>query len=86
MPFAMRVVISSAVWAVLACDSSGTKPADPKSDAKAKPSPLEPRGLEEMKTIKGDVEKAHEDGLKRNDDAIERAAQGEAVERGTPSR
>lgn len=65
----------------LACDS-GRKPAD----TKAAPSPLQPRGIEELKNIKRDVEKTQEDGLKRTDDAIDRAGQAEAVGRGGPPR
>lgn len=65
-----------------ACDS----PSAPASDAKAKASPLEPRGIEEMKRVKQDVEDANKAAMKRTDDAIDRAAQGDAVDRGTPSR
>ncbi len=65
----------------LACDSKPT-PA-PKSDA---PSPLQPRGIEEMKRVRGDVEKANEAGLQRNDDAVDRAGDAELAGRGAPAR
>jgi hypothetical protein len=66
---------------VIACGSSTT----PTPDTKSK-SILEPRGIEEMKRVKQDVEKAHEDGLKRTDDAMDRAEKAEAVGRGAPGR
>lgn len=66
---------------VLACGSSTT----PAPDTKSK-SILEPRGIEEMKRVKKDVEDAHKAGLQRNDDAIDRAQKSEAVGRGTPGR
>lgn len=66
---------------VLAC--GGSSP--PAPDTKTK-SILEPRGIEEMKRVKQDVEKAQKAGLQRNDDAIDRAQKSEAVGRGAPGR
>lgn len=66
---------------VVACGSNSP----PAPDSKAK-SPLEPRGIQEMKRVKQDVEKAQEAGLQRNDDAIDRAQKSEAVGRGAPAR
>lgn len=69
-----------------ACDSSSGKAPEAKTDAKAKPSPLEPRGIEEMKRVKQDVEDAQKAGMKRTDDAMDKAMQGDAVGRGAPGR
>lgn len=69
-----------------ACDSSSGKPADGKTEEKTKPSPLEPRGIEEMKRVKQDVEDAQKAGMKRTDDAMDKAMQGDAVDRGAPGR
>lgn len=77
-----RTVGSFAVGVLmLACGSSTT----PAPDTKSK-SILEPRGIEEMKRVKKDVEDAHKAGLQRNDDAIDRAQKSEAVGRGAPGR
>jgi len=80
----VRTVGSLAVGVlVLACGSSTTPAPDTKSKSK---SILEPRGIEEMKRVKQDVEDAHKAGLQRNDDAMDRAQKSEAVGRGTPGR
>jgi len=82
----VRTVGSLAVGVlVLACGSSTTPAPDTKSKSKSK-SILEPRGIEEMKRVKQDVEDAHKAGLQRNDDAMDRAQKSEAVGRGTPGR
>lgn len=75
-------LVAPVLGAAPGCDS-GSKPA---ADTKATPSPLQPRGIEEMKRVKRDVEKAQQDGLQRTDDAVDRAGQAEAVGRGGPPR
>lgn len=75
-----RVSLLVAVVVLAACDAKSA----PAPDTKAKSSA--PKGTEEMKRVKQDVEKAHEAGMQRNDDAIDRAQRSEAVERGAPTR
>lgn len=83
--FGVAVVVLGGALAG-ACDSSSGKAADGKTEEKAKPSPLEPRGIEEMKRVKQDVEDAQKAGMKRTDDAMDKAMQGDAVDRGAPGR
>jgi hypothetical protein len=83
--FGVAVVVLGCALAG-ACDSSSGAASEGKTDAKAKPSPLEPRGIEEMKRVKQDVEDAQKAGMKRTDDAMDKAMQGDAVDRGAPGR
>lgn len=58
----------------LACE----RPAPPPPPAKARGA----EGLPEVKRARAELEKAHEAAQKRTDDALDRAMQGEQVERG----
>ncbi len=73
------------VWTLLGL-LAGCNPSSPPAPETKTRSILEPRGVEEMKRVRKDVEDANTAGQQRNDDAIDRAAKSEAAGRGAPVR
>lgn len=72
-----RVLASIVVVSLCACGSPRKDEAPAKIDAR-------PAGA--IQRAKQGVEKANEAGVKRNEDAYDRATKSENVERGAPSR
>jgi hypothetical protein len=73
------------VFAVLAVALTGGVGCPGKDDAPAKTQPAAERPGP-IERAKAGVEKANEAGLRRTDDAVDRATKAEAVDRGAPAR
>jgi len=75
------------IVAVLAVALFGCRGGPSKDEAPAKTEPANVRpGPESIKRAKEGVQKANEAGVRRTDDALDRATQGESVPRGAPER